>query len=160
MEIYILRHGAAEVAKPGMPDERRALLADGKQKVREVVRRARAAGLSPDHILTSPYRRALETAEVAAEALGHNQELVRTKALAPMGSAEQVWDEIRLHKDCTQVLLVGHEPSLSQVMAYLLSAPALQVDLKKGALARVGVDSFGAHPRGVLRWLITAKLAG
>jgi len=159
MEIYILRHGVAETARPGTPDERRALLPEGKQKVRDVVRRARSAGLSPDRILTSPYRRALETAEVAAEALGHRQELVRVNTLAPMGSPEQVWDEIRQHKDCARILLVGHEPLLSQVIAYLLSAPALQVDFKKGALARVDVDGFGARPRGVLHWLLTAKLA-
>jgi hypothetical protein len=44
-------------------------------------------------------------------------------------------------------------------MAYLLGAPGLQIDYKKGALACVEIDHFTAEPHGVLKWLLTPKLA-
>jgi phosphohistidine phosphatase len=159
MQIYVLRHGLAEEGRPGMRDADRALLPEGKKKLREVLRVARSVGVVPTLILTSPYRRALETAEIAAEALGHAEKLIESKVLVPASRPEAVWDEIRQHKDADAVMLVGHEPLLSQLIAYLLAAPTLQIDLKKGALVRVDMDQVGTQPHGTLKWLVIPKLA-
>jgi phosphohistidine phosphatase SixA len=70
-----------------------------------------------------------------------------------------VWDEIRVHKDEAEILLSGHEPLFSSLTAYLLSCPGLQIDYKKGALACVEIDHFTAEPHGVLKWMLTPKLA-
>jgi len=123
-------------------------------------RRARAVDVEPSIIVTSPYRRARETAEVAAEILSGGATLVESRALTPDSSPEAVWDAVRQHKGEPQLMLVGHEPLLSAVYAYLLGSPAVQIDVKKGSLGRIDVDRFGAQPRGVLRWLIYPKLAG
>ena len=159
MEIYLLRHGIAEPAQAGQPDADRALTPEGKRKLREVLRVAKSSGVKPTLILTSPYRRALETAEVAGQALGYRGELLQTKALAPGSNVKEVWEELRVHRNEGQLLLSGHEPQFSQLFAYLLASPALQVDFKKGALARVDVEQFGSEPRGVLRWMMPSKLA-
>jgi phosphohistidine phosphatase len=160
MLIHILRHGIAEQAAGGMKDADRALTEDGAKKLRAVLRLARKAGVSPAVILTSPYRRALQTAELAAQLLEHEGEVIRTKALAPGSRPEDVWEEIRLHRQAGEVLVSGHEPLLGQALSYILGAPSLQVDFKKGAIACVQVDHFNARPRGVLRWMITPRLAG
>jgi phosphohistidine phosphatase len=159
MQIYLLRHGIAEDAKPGRSDAERRLTEEGKEKLRRVLERARAADVSPSLILTSPLVRAVETAEIAAEVLGYKEKLMRTKALEPSASPPQVWEEIRSHKNEAQLLLAGHEPLFSQVAAYLLRSPALQVDMKKGALVRIDVDGFGSEPRGELKWMLTPKIA-
>ena len=159
MEIYILRHGVAEDGQPGQPDSERPLTADGRKKLRNVLRTAAAAGVAPSLILTSPYKRALQTAQLAAEILDYKGELLRTKALEPAAAPKTVWDEIRVHKDETQILLAGHEPLFSRLTAYLLGSPNLQVDFKKGAIACVEVERFGAEPHGVLRWMLTSKLS-
>ena len=158
MYIYIFRHGIAEDA-PGQPDSERALTAEGKKKLRSVLKVARAAGVSPSLILTSPLKRAVQTAELAAEILDHKGELLRTRALAPDSSPADVWQQIRDHKDESGILLAGHEPLFSQLTAYLLGCPDLQIDFKKGALACVEMDRFGAEPHGVLKWCLTPKLA-
>jgi phosphohistidine phosphatase len=158
MEIYILRHGVAEDGQPGQPDAERALTPDGRKKLRNVLRTAAAAGVAPSLILTSPYKRALQTAQLAAEILDYKGELLRTKALEPASSPKTVWDEIRVHKDEAQILLAGHEPLFSRLTAYLLGSPSLQVDFKKGAIACVEIERFGAEPHGVLRWMLTSKL--
>jgi len=120
---------------------------------------ARSCDVAPSLILTSPYKRALQTAQLAAEILDYKGELLRTKALEPASSPKAVWDEIRVHKDEAQILLAGHEPLFSRLTAYLLGSPSLQVDFKKGAIACVEIERFGAEPHGVLRWMLTSKLS-
>lgn len=160
MDVFLLRHGVAENGRPGMPDAERELTAEGRKKTREVMKLAQWAGVKPDYILTSPYARALQTAEIAAEVLGYKGELLHTQALVPDSRPELVWDEVRVHRDGGQLLLVGHEPLFSHLSSYLLDAPSLRVDFKKGALMRIEVDQMGPRPRGVLRWFIAPKVAG
>jgi phosphohistidine phosphatase len=160
MEIYILRHGIAEDGQAGQPDSERALTSDGRKKLRSVLRTAASAGVAPSLILTSPYKRALQTAQMAAEILDYKGELLRTKALEPTAAPKAVWEEIRVHKDEAQILLAGHEPLFSRLTAYLLGSPDLQVDFKKGAIACIELDRFPAEPHGALRWMLTPKLAG
>lgn len=160
MEIYILRHGIAADGEAGQPDSDRALTAEGKKKLRAVLRAAAKAGVAPSLILTSPYRRALQTAEIAAEIFDYKGDLLRTKALEPGSNPSAVWEEIRVHKDEANILLAGHEPLFSRLTAYLVAAPTLQIDFKKGAIACVEFDRFPNEPHGVLRWMLTPKLAG
>jgi phosphohistidine phosphatase len=160
MEIYILRHGIAEEATGGLRDADRALTDEGKKKLQTVLRRARAVDVAPAVILASPLRRAVETAQVAVDVLRSSAKVVETRALTPESSPEAVWEEIRMHKTESSVMIVGHEPLFSSVYAYLLGAPSAQVDVKKGSLGRIDMDRFSGQPRGVLRWLIYPKLAG
>ena len=160
MEIYILRHGLAQEANGGMRDADRPLTPEGTKKLLPVLRRARAIDVQPPVILTSPYRRARETAQVAVEALRGEPKLVESRALIPDSSPELVWDEIRNHKNDRQIMIVGHEPLLSSVYSYLLGAALAQIDVKKGSLGRIDVDRFTGQPRGILRWLIHPKLVG
>ncbi|HTM48924.1 MAG TPA: phosphohistidine phosphatase SixA [Bryobacteraceae bacterium] len=159
MEIYILRHGIAEDPLPGMRDADRALTPEGVKKLQTVLRRAREAEVKPSVIVTSPYRRARQTADVAKEVLRGEGTLVESRSLTPDSSPEAVWDTIREHRSEPQLMLVGHEPLLGSVYAYLLGCPGLDLDVKKASLGRVDADRFGAQPRGVLCWLITPKLA-
>jgi phosphohistidine phosphatase len=159
MELYILRHGIAEDGQPGGRDADRALTAEGKRKLRDVLKLAAAAGVSPECILTSPYLRAVQTAEIAADVLGYRSELLRTDGLTPDSDPRGVWEEIRAHRSAASLLIAGHEPLFGRVTAYLLGCPSLSVDLKKGALVRIDIDRFSAEPHGVLKWMLVPKLA-
>ena len=160
MDIYILRHGIAEDGHAGQPDSERALTPEGRKKLRAVLRMVAAAGVRPSLILTSPYRRALQTAQIAAEILDYKGDLVRTRALEPNSSPEAVWQEIRVHRDQAAILLSGHEPLFGGLTAHLLKAPSLHVEFKKGGMVCLEMDHFGAEPHGVLKWYLTPKLAG
>jgi phosphohistidine phosphatase len=159
MQIYLLRHAIAEAARPGQADSERALTSEGRRKLRDVLKVVKAAEVKPTLILTSPYKRAVETAELAASVLGYKSELLRTKSLVPESDPSLVWDEIRVHKDEPEVMIVGHEPLFSHLVAYLLDSPALVVDFKKGALVRIDMDQFGVKPHGILRWFLPPKVA-
>ncbi len=158
MEIYILRHGIAEARSPGQGDAERRLTDEGKDKLHRVLAAARAVGVKPSLILASPLVRALESAEIAAQVLGCKHPTVPSDALLPSASPQAVWRLIRSHSDEEAILLAGHEPLLGETVSYLLGAPRVVVDLKKGALARIDLDELDQQPRGVLQWLLTPKL--
>jgi phosphohistidine phosphatase len=159
MEVYILRHGIAEERRAGRPDSARKLTGAGKVKLRQVLETARAAGAKPSLILTSPYVRAVETAEMAAEILGCGDPIVHADALLPSSPPRAVWRLIREHAGQSAILFAGHEPLLSETASFLLGASSVLMDLKKGALLRIDLDRLDEAPRGVLQWLLTAKLA-
>ena len=159
MQLYILRHGIAEDGKPGTSDEDRALTREGIEKLRATLRTAEKADVFPAIVLSSPYKRAVQTAEIAMDILGCREPLVRSNVLTPDSDPEAVWDEVRIHKNEEQVMVVGHEPLFSQLVAYLLGTPSLLVDVKKGSIVRIDFDSFSAQPRGILKWMLAPKLA-
>jgi phosphohistidine phosphatase len=159
MELYLFRHGIAEDAPPGRSDSSRALTDAGRERSAAVAKMAREAGVAPSLIASSPYLRAVQTAEVAAKEFGYSGDLVRLPSLVPHGTPEAVWTDIRDLRDETAVLLAGHEPLMGHLAAYLLNAPSLQVDVKKSAMLRIDLANLGASPRGILRWMIIPKLA-
>ena len=160
MQIYVFRHGIAEDAEIGQSDSERRLTPKGITKLRKILVRAREAGVSPDEILTSPYVRAVETAEVAKAVIEFPERLIETEALTPMNSPQDVWDEVRNHRDAEALMLVGHNPLLSDLVCFLTGTPAYGVELKKGAIAYIEVPVVGPSPQGTLLWLLTAKTAG
>ena len=159
MQIYLLRHGIADEGRPGRPDAERALTSEGREKLRRVLKRARSADVTPSLILSSPYRRALETAAVAVDVFGYKGDVMRTSALVPEAAPADAWQEIRSRKGESAILLASHEPLMSSMAAFLLGSPALLVDMKKGALVRMDCDGFGPEPRCLLKWMLTPALS-
>jgi len=159
MHLYLLRHGVADEARPGVIDADRALTSDGRKKLRYVLRAVAEARVKPSLMFSSHLKRAIQTAEIAKEVLGYEGEILKTKALAPAAAAEQVWEEIRIHKNEPALMLVGHNPLFDYLAAFLLGAQNLKVDFKKGAIMRIDLEAFGAQPRGMLCWYLTAKLS-
>lgn len=159
MEILVLRHGIAEEARPGQADAERALTREGKQKLRALLRRLAKAGVRPSLVLTSPYLRARQTAEIARDVLAPEAMIVPARALAPGSTPQEAWEEIRLYSNQNSVLCASHEPLCSELAGYLLGAPGLPIDFKKGAMMRIDTDGAGPRPRGVLRWFVIPKLA-
>jgi phosphohistidine phosphatase len=159
MQVYLLRHGIAEEGHVGMRDADRELTAEGKRKLRETLRVLTNADVAPSLILSSPLARAVQTADLARGLLKIKADVLRTKALSPNSTVEQVWEELRVHRDEAELMLVGHEPLFSRLAAYLLGAIELRLDFKKGAVLRVDIESFGHQPKGVLRWFYVSRLA-
>jgi len=157
MEIYILRHGIAEDAKAGMPDAERALTENGREKLHAVLEQAHEAGAKPSLILTSPYRRAAQTARIAGHILGCGK-ILETEVLTPSSTPKAVWEAICSRRREGALLLAGHEPLLGMTVGYLLGAPAMRVDLKKAALVRIDQEVLSGTPRGVLKWMLTPRL--
>src|SRR5215510_249323 len=104
MELYLLRHGIAEDRATTGRDADRRLTEEGREKLGRVLERAHAVGVRPSLILSSPLRRALETAEIASRELGYEGKIVRTAALAPDSSPHNIWEAIREHRNESAIL--------------------------------------------------------
>jgi len=144
VNLYLLRHGpAGDVgAWAPRPDSLRPLTKEGKEKVKDVAKGIRRHGLSFDMILTSPYERALQTAKIVAKTLGLKNNLVDFSPLEPGGDAQELIRELDRHgKKWRDVLLVGHEPSLSQWIALLTTGhPVGILEMKKAGLAKLAIS--------------------
>lgn len=156
MKIYFMRHAEAE---DGPVDAKRALTGKGRRDARAMGRFFRRTEVVFDCALTSPLVRAFQTTEVVLEhcPMKQKRRLVRSRALLNGASAVALRRSLAKLPDDANVLLVGHEPSLStHVRRYLGMDRETTLPLSKGAVARVDVDV--KHPEvGILRLLIGPK---
>jgi len=157
METWVLRHAKAEEGGPNTPDEERALTPGARKKMSAAA--LTIARLEPkfDAILTSPLRRARQTAEPVARALGRRDDLIETDALSPGADPREILREIQKRR-MKRVLLVGHMPHLGRLLGYLLTGRwNAQMEMKKGALARIEFEGATPRPPGTLTLLLTSK---
>jgi phosphohistidine phosphatase len=161
MKLYILRHGiavergAASYAK----DSERPLTPKGERKLWKIAEAMEALGIRFDLILSSPYTRARQTAEIVAKAFNARKKLEFSDSLTPNGSTKKLVDFINdLSPSRKSILLVGHEPYLSQFISLLVTSKAgMAVALKKGGLCRLSVESLKDDRCATLDWLLTPK---
>ena len=158
MKICLLRHAEAEPRGLNVAEAARELTSNGKRELRAVLKLARDAGVEPEVILTGPWTRAKETAIAARDAFGCEQ-LIETKSLLPDVPPSHIWGEIRSLRPLKEIMVVGHEPHMSRFAAFLLEAP-IAIDFKKAGLVRIEVQDKEGPPRGVLKWMLTPKVAG
>ena len=151
MNLFILRHGIAVDRDPqSFPDDsRRPLTLKGEERMRQICEAMQALELSFDHILSSPYRRAGQTAEIVADALDKKKVLEFRDELTPEGDPKALIRYLNQFEPAAEnVLLVGHEPYLSTLIARLIfGEPTTAIDLKKGGLAKLEITAqlrFGA----------------
>jgi phosphohistidine phosphatase len=159
--IYIVRHAIAEEQSASGRDEDRALTAEGRKKMKRAARGLVALDAVPTRIVSSPLVRARQTAEVLVEAFpGIGIEL--SDALAP-GVDERALTRLLNGRYAGEtVALVGHEPDLSELLAYWLtgSRHAFETRFKKGAVACLAVDDLPPTGKALLEWLMTAAQLG
>jgi phosphohistidine phosphatase len=162
VDVYILRHGKAEDARPGRGDADRRLTKRGREEIAAAGRWMASQELRFDLIAASPLIRAQETATIIAECLGEKERLITWKLLAPGGIPESVCHLIGKHPDVRAILLVGHEPLLSALISRIITGNEnAAIAMSKGALAKIREFSPTRNPSGELHWLMTAtQMAG
>ena len=152
MRLYFLRHGIADWPDwDPVRDHERPLTKDGLKKMKEQARTLAGLGVKVDAILSSPYTRAYQTADIVAGKLG--MEVKTEPLLAPGFNVDKLMEIVESFADDQALLLIGHEPNFSMVIAELIGGGRVQ--LKKGALARVDVSR---ELQGELVWLLQPKI--
>jgi phosphohistidine phosphatase len=163
MNLFILRHGiAVEHGAAGYKnDDERPLTSKGERKVWMIAEAMKALEISFDSILSSPLVRARQTAEIVAEALKARKRLELTDTLAPQESAEPLIEYLDEQGAVDDVLLVGHEPFLSQLISLLISGDTeASVLLKKGGFCKLSTEELKHGRCATLEWLLTPKHMG
>lgn len=156
MLVYFVRHASAGSRKADpAKDEKRPLDEEGITQCGFMGRALALLDTHVDAIISSPLKRATQTASLIANDLAFEAKIEIDPALRPEASYAQFRDLLGRHSDKEAIVVVGHNPNLSQFLGRVLGGTGTRtgVDLKKGAVARAEVD----HHRGVLQWLITPK---
>ena len=159
--LYVLRHGTAvNRGDPAYPlDSDRPLTIKGIKRMRRIADGMRRIRLGFDVILSSPYRRALESAFVVAREYEAGESLQTIQALkAEVLPEEVIRTLLGKFSTCGRLLLVGHEPQLSALVSTLTSGSAgARPLLKKGGLCKLQVDGLQVGKCATLAWLLTPR---
>lgn len=132
MRVYLVRHAHAVDAGPRLPDEARWLSKRGRKVSRKMGKRLAAEHVELDAVLTSPLVRAVQTAELLADAADYTGEIEALVALSPGVPARVAAGELAARG--AAVAVVGHEPGISELGAFLLGRPAFP-PFRKGQVA-------------------------
>ena len=123
----------------------------------EIANGLKSLDVKIDYILSSPLLRAKQTAEIVAKSIKYKSKIEEIDSLKPEGSRLEFYSVLSKFKQDSMVLVVGHEPYLSEMMGEAISQSGCQIDLKKAGLARIRVLKTLPKIRGELRWLLTPK---
>jgi phosphohistidine phosphatase len=152
MRLYIVRHGIAESAHPD-GDPYRELTDEGKKKVEGMAGFVKKK-ISPVVILTSPYVRALQTAEIFSTVLSLKPPVEKTDTLYPGDDPKSVLFELSSRRE-DEVLLTGHNPHMQELVRTLLGSAGDAIPLKKASITCIDLDGDPVHAAGILKWIIT-----
>ncbi|HZQ19171.1 MAG TPA: phosphoglycerate mutase family protein [Terriglobales bacterium] len=158
MIIYIVRHASAgEHVDNPKKDEKRPLDPDGIEQCGFIGRALSALNAQPDAIISSPLKRATQTASLIGNEIGYEGKLHLETALRPDASFtdfRRMLDKFSKHE---AVMVVGHNPSITEFLGRMVAKSGCEalVDFKKGAVARVETGRHSA----TLNWFFTPKMA-
>jgi phosphohistidine phosphatase len=157
MIIYFLRHAnAGEHLVNPKKDEKRGLDKDGIEQCGYVGRALTAMDAQVDVIVSSPLKRATQTASLVGNEMGYEGKLQMDAGLRPGASFADFRRLLEKYASLESIMVVGHNPNLSQFLGTVISESGCEaaVELKKGAVARVDVR----RSSGTLQWCLTPKV--
>lgn len=166
MYLFVIRHAVAEereaFAKKNSEDSLRPLTIKGKKKLLKVIESLGSELKTIELIVTSPYTRSKETAQILSKKLG-GKKIVESVELAPSAPPNAIVKWLKVHaNNYKNVAIIGHEPHLSSFVSYLLSGQMKDsfIEIKKSSVVLLEVGGFedliAAHAK--LIWAIPAKI--
>lgn len=154
MKLYFVRHAIAEQRPPNGDDNpARPLTVEGAERMRQAARGLKRIIDPPDVLLTSPFARAAQTAKILASEFATGA--VVNELLAPGFDLAALAALVQPQRKLQRLMLVGHEPDFSALISTLCGGGSLE--MKKGAVCRVDVETFAAG-RGTLVWLLPPRV--
>ena len=161
MLLYIVRHGIAiDREDPKCPsDPERYLTAEGHKRTKDVAKSIAALIDAPKLLISSPYVRAVQTAEIFAAAFDiSNEKIEKTELLLPGAEPSGCLRELARKKSVESAMCFGHAPQLDELISVALGAKKDVTELKKAGLACIEMSRV-QPASGKLVWLITPRVA-
>lgn len=158
MILYFVRHASAGPRKLSLKkDEKRPLDAEGVHQCTQMGRILSAMEVAVDAVISSPLKRATQTASLIANELGHEGKLNIENALGPEAKYDHFRDMLGKYSKFEALMVVGHNPNFSEFLGRMVVANGDRAyfDLKKAAVAKIE----SAQKKFVLHWLLTPRLA-
>lgn len=160
MELFILRHGDAG-QRSLSSDIIRPLTSAGKAEILESAKALKTIGLKFDLVVTSPLKRAYDTAMIVSDVFNIGSKVQVWNELAPEGKRTDIYQKISQLREEYSVLIVGHQPLLGEMVNDIIhkskSNPCNFI-LKKGGIVRIRLLRKSNIPKGELKWLLTPRI--
>lgn len=161
MNVLVVRHGIAmereDAQAVGITEAERPLTPQGRKRMRRAARGLFRVVPELDSILTSPYRRALETAELVSRAYG-GLTCEETDALLPDADPEALCQVLAARPRSSTVAVAGHEPHLGRFLGYCLYAELKSpFEFKKGGACLLRFEDAPAPSAGRLDWFLPPR---
>ncbi len=156
MELYLIRHAEAEEKILGKSDFDRELTESGIKDFSNAVNHWKNFIKNLDLLISSPYKRAFQTAEIVKEIFKIENEILIDKRLA-VGSETKFVIEMLNDFDDERIAIFGHEPDFSQHVSSLISNSGAIINFKKGAIAKISFPRKARFGSGALEFLIPVK---
>ncbi|RNC71405.1 MAG: protein phosphatase [Desulfuromonadales bacterium] len=153
MRLYVIRHAQAIERSPRVREEDRWLTPAGREEFRRTAGLLAKRGIVPDWIVTSPLVRAVQTADIFAEAIGFQGELMVAPELGPGFGTEGLQRVITACGMPRRLAVVGHEPDLGELVASLLGSNE-PLSLRKGSVVALTFDPADTAAPALFRWLV------
>lgn len=159
-ELYVVRHGIAEHENPDHPgqDHFRRLAPEGVVQLKQVAIGLAAFGVQPDCILASPHMRADATARLLAERLTPSTPPITISQLAMGATSSALLDHLET-VEATRVMVVGHNPMLSEFVSDLTAGGRLRIGLGRASLTWLRVRDGILGPSGELKAYVPAPMS-
>jgi phosphohistidine phosphatase len=157
MNLYLMRHANAGLRRenPAL-DAKRALIKEGKEQCMLMARVLSAFKVQIDVIVSSPLKRALQTAQLVGTELGYDAKVEISPALGLDADYAAFQQMLAKYANREGVLVVGHNPNLFQFLGRLITGNGgAAIRMRKGSIARVDMD----RRPPLLRWLIDPRMA-
>ena len=162
MKLYIVRHAiAVPRGSPLINDSERMLTEEGTVKMEQIAAALCRLNYKPGFILSSPFARARQTAEILLHAFGKEPEMKILPALAPSGTRQELYHAISsiFKKQIPGLMIVGHQPSLGEIAGEIaFGSSENYIELKKGGVCVIEIESLWGTPRGTLTALLSPSI--
>jgi len=140
MLLYLMRHAAAESTTLG-GDANRPLSPTGREQLQRLIPLLLALGLRPEWIVASPYRRAMETAQLLAAGIGYSGEILSDTSLLPTSTPTAAQSLVLAFAQASQLLLIGHAPNVVTWVTQLCATATLRIAFPSGAICCVELEN-------------------
>jgi phosphohistidine phosphatase len=166
LDLYLLRHGDAgkrmAIAAGGNTGDVQLTIV-GREEIAIIARSIKDLNLKFSAIVTSPLKRAVQSAKIIAKVLAMEKGISIWNELAPEGNRSKLYNRLNQDTRESSILMIGHEPYLSNMMYDMIFQKNRvtqlgRINLKKAGLAKIRVISLTPNISGELRWLLTPRI--
>jgi phosphohistidine phosphatase len=157
MILFLMRHAnAGTIRKNPVLDAKRGLIKEGKEQCMLMARVLAALKAPIDVIVSSPLKRALQTAQLVGTELGYDAKVEISPALGLNAGYADFQNLLAKYADCEGILAVGHNPNVFQFLGRLVTGNGgAAIRMRKGSIVRVDMER---HPPR-LQWLLDPRTA-
>lgn len=149
MEIYMMQHGEALTKEK---DPQRGLSPEGERQIELSAQALNRIGITFDLIISSPKKRAKQTAEIVAKELGYPIDKIKvSETFEPLSPPTDAISYLKSFIDKGSIFIAGHLPSLAEIASELISEGHIFIQFQMGCVCRIDVEELPTH-KGKLIW--------